>query len=95
MTAITLEHAGPWTEEEYLALPAKDPVLKPHLYAEAGIPWYLRVEPRTPDPPELSLGHLAGGVYAEHARAGAGEELALPAPFGVALDPATLLRRRR
>lgn len=71
-----------------------DRVLKAHLYATAGIRWYLQVHPRTPDPPDLTLYELTGEVYAEHACAEGGRHLDLPRPFNGTLDPATLLRRR-
>lgn len=72
-----------------------DRVLKPHLYAAAGIPWYLQVEPRTPDPPELRLYELAGTAYAERAHVHAGQPLPLPPPLDGSLDPGALLRRHR
>ncbi|MQA83994.1 MAG: Uma2 family endonuclease [Streptosporangiales bacterium] len=72
-----------------------DRVLKSHLYATAGIRWYLQVEPMTPEPPVLRLYELAGSTYTEHAHAGPGETLALPEPLSGSLEPATLLKRRR
>lgn len=49
---------------------AVDRLLKPELYAAAGIPWLLRVEPDPDGPPALWLFYLDGGVYTEDARAG-------------------------
>lgn len=65
-------------------------VLKNHLYAKAGIPWYLLVE-ADEEIPTLILQHLEGGCYVEVGRAQA-EPLDLPEPFG-AITPADLLRR--
>jgi Uma2 family endonuclease len=71
-----------------------DRVLKPHLYATAGIEWYLRVELDGEDAPLLHLHHLEGKTYAERSTLRAGTEGTLAGPFPVTLDPASLLRRR-
>jgi Uma2 family endonuclease len=70
---------------------ARDRILKPALYAEAGIPWYLRVErePRL----ELVLSGLNGPSYVEHARAAEGETLTIP-DLSVTIEVDALLRRR-
>ena len=65
---------------------AVDRVLKPRLYAEAGIRWYLRVEQEGP------VGHLHeldDGAYREVA---AGPVLELTEPFGATLDLPRLAR---
>ena len=65
---------------------AVDRILKPRLYAEAGIRWYLRVEQ---DGPVGHLHVLDGGAYRESAR---GPVLELAEPFGVTLDLPGLAR---
>ncbi|MGH3713853.1 MAG: Uma2 family endonuclease [Micromonosporaceae bacterium] len=69
-----------------------DRVLKFHLYADAGIPWYLLVEPDG-DSLALTLYHLENGGYVEHAVAKGGQPLAMTEPIDVTIDPARLLRR--
>lgn len=60
-----------------------DRVIKPKLYAEAGIPYHLRVEDEGP----AAVAHLLiGGRYLEHVRAGPGEPLRLEDPFPVTID---------
>jgi hypothetical protein len=66
--------------------PLVDRVVKPQLYAEAGIPYYLRVEL---DGPALAACLLIGGRYLDHVRAEPGESLRLEDPFPVTLDLAT------
>lgn len=69
----------------------RDRILKPSLYAEAGIPWYLRVEQ---DPHlELVLYRLAGDAYVEHARAVSGKRMEF-SELGVTVEVDALLRRR-
>src|SRR5262245_17100094 len=68
-------------------------MIKPQLYAAAGIPWLLRVELDARQPPELWLYQLVGGSYAERGRAGAGGQLIMTEPVVVTLDPARLRRR--
>jgi Uma2 family endonuclease len=65
-----------------------DRVLKMHHYAEAGIPWYLLVEP---DPIRLQLFRLEGGRYAEHASAEPGRAIVITEPVAVTLHPADLV----
>jgi hypothetical protein len=81
---LLAEVESPWGK-------ARDRILKPALYAEAGIPWYLRVErePRL----ELVLSELEGESYVERARATEGEELAIP-ELSVTIEVDALLRRR-
>ncbi|WP_250003056.1 Uma2 family endonuclease [Actinoplanes sp. M2I2] len=71
--------------------PTTDKVLKMHVYAEAGIPWYLMVDPRGPT---LRLYELAGAAYQEHSTAGPGEVLHLTEPVTTRLDPEALVARR-
>jgi Uma2 family endonuclease len=70
-----------------------DRMIKPQLYAAAGIPWFLRVELEVPRPPGLWLYRLAGTSYAEHAHANADETFTLTEPVRMVVDPAVLLRR--
>ncbi|MBB4737367.1 Uma2 family endonuclease [Actinoplanes octamycinicus] len=65
-----------------------DRVLKMSYYAEAGIPWYLLVDPRTG---ELRLYGISDGEYVLHATAEPGVPLQLTDPVRVAIDPAELL----
>jgi Uma2 family endonuclease len=71
-----------------------DRVLKRNLYAEAGIAWYLLVELQGEHAPEVIAYRRKDGVYVEHARAHAGQELRLDEPVEVAFDPARLLSLR-
>lgn len=72
---------------------AADRVLKMHLYAAAGIEWYLLVEQESVEALTLRLCRLEDGHYREHAVAKGGETLTLTAPLPVMLDPALLLAR--
>jgi Uma2 family endonuclease len=67
---------------------AHDKVLKMHYYAEAGIPWYLLVEPKTVT---MRLFRLEGTTYVSHAAAEPGEVLRLTEPVAVAIRPEDLL----
>jgi Uma2 family endonuclease len=71
-----------------------DRLLKPQLYAAAGIPWYLKVE-QPQDSVELHLYQLAGEHYLPVMVAGPGQALAADEPFPFVLDLAASLRRRR
>ncbi|MGH3614571.1 MAG: Uma2 family endonuclease [Pseudonocardia sp.] len=63
---------------------------KPAQYAQAGIPFYLRVEL---DPPHLVAYRIgADGLYVECAEAEPGKLFTLSEPFPVSFDPAVLLR---
>jgi Uma2 family endonuclease len=67
-----------------------DRFVKPALYAQAGIPCYLRLEL---DPLHVVAYRIgADGLYEEAGRAAPGEVLTLTEPFPVAVDPAALLR---
>ncbi len=71
-------------------------ILKPQLYAAAGVPWYLRLELtelKTEGAPEAVLHELADGTYVERARAAGDQPLKLSAPVEVAFTPEDLLRR--
>lgn len=63
---------------------------KPGIYAQAGIPVFLRVELDPPHVVSYRLG--ADGRYEESGRAEPGRPLSLSEPFPVAVDPAMLLR---
>lgn len=68
---------------------SNDRFRKPALYAQAGIPSYLRVEL---DPLHVVAYRLdPEGVYTEYARAAAGESATLEIPFAVSFDPARLV----
>src|SRR6266545_474594 len=74
---------------------ATDRLLKPELYAAAGIRCCLRVELATGASPELIAYRLSGRGYVEHGRARPGQTLLLPGPIELEVDPEALLRRRR
>jgi Uma2 family endonuclease len=69
-----------------------DRLVKVHMYASAGIEWYLLAE-HDAKTVTLRLLHLDDTHYVEHATATAGEPLPLPAPFTGQIDTGTLLRR--
>src|SRR5690242_1072566 len=71
-----------------------DRLLKPQLYAAAGIGWYLRVE-QPIDSVELHLQRLDGDHYVPHVLAGPGQALASEEPFSFRIEAASLLHRRR
>jgi Uma2 family endonuclease len=70
---------------------ATDKVLKMHYYAEAGIPWYLLVDPRNAT---LEIFGLVDGKYEKHATGAPGSPLTLTEPVAVSIDPADLLPPR-
>ena len=65
-----------------------DRILKMHLYAEAGIPWYLLVEHEAAT---LHLFELVGGKYKEHSVTEVGQTLTLTEPVSAVIDPRKLL----
>ena len=67
---------------------AVDRVLRPHLYAVAGIPWFLQLDLQTRT---LRLHRLSGAAYVEHAVAEPGDVLRLTDPVIADIDPAELL----
>src|SRR3954452_14238173 len=71
-----------------------DRLLKPQLYAAAGIGWYLRVE-QPLDSVELHLDRLAGEHYVPAMVASPGQALIAEEPFPFELEIASLLHRRR
>ena len=71
-----------------------DRLLKPQLYAAAGIGWYLRVE-QPDDSVELHLERLVGDHYLTAVVASPGQALVAEEPFPFELEIASLLHRRR
>lgn len=69
-----------------------DRVLKPQAYAEAGIPYYLRIEQ---EGPSAVAYRLADGRYVEYARSEVGERLVLADPFVLDVDLAALATATR
>jgi Uma2 family endonuclease len=67
---------------------------KPRIYAEAGIPTFLRVELTGISATQVEVFHLHEGTYSVVAKVAAGETLELTRPFPVVFDPACLLGRR-
>lgn len=68
--------------------PAADRVIKMHYYAQAGIPWYLIIDPRTGT---LHLQRLDGDKYLEHATGTPGEPLQMTEPVTLTIEPADLV----
>ena len=71
-----------------------DRLLKPQLYAAAGISWYLRVE-QPNDSVELHLQRLDVDHYIPHIVAGPYQALTSKEPFPFRIEVASLLHRRR
>jgi Uma2 family endonuclease len=72
----------------------RDYLDKPRIYAQAGIPTFLRIELTGSTPPYVEVLHLQDGAYTLIAKVNAGETLELAEPFPVTFDPARLLGRR-
>ncbi|WP_043511268.1 MULTISPECIES: Uma2 family endonuclease [unclassified Actinoplanes] len=70
-----------------------DRILKRALYAEAGVPWYLLVEPDFSDYASLTLRlfRLTGREYVEHALAKQGETLRSRLPFPISISTDDLI----
>lgn len=71
-----------------------DRVLKPQLYAQAGIPSYLLIELGA-EAPTAVVFRLRRGRYVPARRVGPGERLRLDEPFGVDVDLAALATATR
>lgn len=71
-----------------------DRAVKPQLYAQAGIPYYLRIELGEAGPSAVSY-RLQRDHYAEVARAGPPHPLVLTEPIAVTLDLAALATATR
>ena len=72
---------------------AADRLVKMHLYAAAGIAWYLLVEPGAADDVVVRLHRLDGAHYVEAFVAKGGESMEISEPFAVRLEPRSLLSR--
>jgi Uma2 family endonuclease len=67
-----------------------DRLMKPTMYAEAGIPAYLRVELDGPADPKVVVHRLVEGCYETAATVVAGEEASFHDPFDFTICPAEL-----
>ncbi|MGH3382513.1 MAG: Uma2 family endonuclease [Actinoallomurus sp.] len=67
---------------------------KPRIYAEIGVPTFLRVELTAIGAPYVEVLHLHDGAYALVGKVSAGQTLEITDPFPVTFDPAILLGRR-
>lgn len=65
-----------------------DRLVKPSVYAEAGIPAFWRVELDGPDTPLVTVCALHGDVYREVTTVAAGDRATVDVPFRVELRPA-------
>lgn len=63
---------------------------RPALYARAGIPVYLQIEPLGLGRPLIEVFRLADDGYVSYAEAASGSRLKLEHPFPVSFDPAVL-----
>ncbi|MCI0689674.1 MAG: Uma2 family endonuclease [Sporichthyaceae bacterium] len=69
-----------------------DRVLKPTVYAEAGIPAFWRIELEGDGGPEIHAYELAGAVYREVARVPSGQLFTATGPIAAEFDPIELTR---
>ena len=67
---------------------------KPRIYAEAGIPTFLRIELAGTAPPYVEVLRLGVGGYTLVAKVSAGQTLKLAEPFPVTFDPGHLVGPR-
>ena len=74
---------------------SRDRILKPALFARAGIPAYWRVELDGPGTPCVVVHALDGAVYREVVTVRAAETVTVDVPFAVELRPAELVGPRR
>lgn len=70
----------------------QDRIIKPQLYAEAGVGFYWRLE--LEGRPHLVVSALSHGKFRQVVTAHGGERVRIDDPFGVEVDPATLARQR-
>jgi Uma2 family endonuclease len=68
-----------------------DRLLKPSVYADAGVPTYWRVELEPVATVVVST--LVDGIYREVCTATAGTTTMIPSPYAIPLDPADILKR--
>lgn len=69
----------------------QDRIIKPQLYADTGIPVYLRVE--LEPKPHVIVSELGRKRYAQTMTVTAGERTTIRCPFPMAFDPAELIRQ--
>jgi Uma2 family endonuclease len=68
-----------------------DRLIKPAVYASAGIPSYWRIEQGDHGPPTVVVHELAGSVYRQLAEVSGAGELAVDQPFPLVIRPRALL----
>jgi hypothetical protein len=68
----------------------KDVIDRPAVYAEAGVPWFMRIEFRRRIP-TIVLYELADGAYRPALACAAGTVFEMTEPFPFSIDPAELL----
>jgi len=80
--ALVIEVEAPTTKRY-------DRLLKPALYAEAGIPHFWRVDPAHPGPELTTYTLTADGTYAEDRRIAGDDLVKINSPYPVRLAPST------
>ena len=65
-----------------------DRTTKRHLYEQAGVPWYWLVDPRGPT---LTILKLVDGQYRESAHLEGDQEVTIPEPYPIKIQPSMLL----